>query len=717
MLEQALAGARSEGRLELLETEAMAVAESLGIAFPRHAIAQRPRDVESQLARLEGDRVVVKALAPGLIHKTDAGLVRVVPREEAAAAAADLAGAVADLRGLLLTEFIPHPEGPGFELLVGVRRTPDFGPVITVGLGGVWADLLTAVPPIVFIDDAAGAVAGARLGSLLTDGHRGLPPPVERDRLVAFLDELGSRLVLLPDDVAEVECNPVVFVSGVAIALDAAARLAPRPAAAPPRPLDKMHHLLEPSSIALIGVSESMNPGRIILDNVLRAGFDPDRVVVVKPGLDGIAGCRCVPDLGALDPVDLLVLSVAAPQVPGLMDEVVSRRLAEAVILVPGGIGEREGSETLADAVSAAIASSRTAPWRGPLVNGGNSMGITSVPGEYDTLFIPADRLATEAQDALPVAVVSQSGAFAIARLGRLPWLRPRYLVTLGNQIDLTVGDFVTHLAGEPEVDVVACYVEGFRPGDGLRFLEGARAVAARGGTVVLYHAGRTGEGARAAAFHTAAVAGDHAVAGALASRSGVVVADSLEDFEDLVMLATLLRNRRVEGPGLGAVSNAGFECVAMADGATGFRLAPFADATESALAGILAAAGVDGIVGVSNPLDLTPMADDAAFADAVLAVLADPSVDVGVVGCVPMTPALGMLAGQIEDPRSLVVRLGEVWARTDSAWVVVVDGGPIYDAAAAELLRRGIPVFRRADRALRSLAAYCSSRLGRHGA
>ena len=101
---------------------------------------------------------------------------------------------------------------------------------------------------------------------------------------------------------------------GRLVALDALGRTAaPAPALPAPRPLARVRNLLEPRSIAVMGVSEKLNPGRIILQNVLREGFDPAAVTVIKPGTEAIDGCRCVPTLDDLPaPVDLLVLSVSA---------------------------------------------------------------------------------------------------------------------------------------------------------------------------------------------------------------------------------------------------------------------------------------------------------------------------------------------------------------------------------------------------------------------
>jgi acyl-CoA synthetase (NDP forming) len=296
--------------------------------------------------------------------------------------------------------------------------------------------------------------------------------------------------------------------------------------------------------------------------------------------------------------------------------------------------------------------------------------------------------------------------------------VNPRYVISVGNQSDLTTADYLTYLADDADVAVFACYIEGFKAGDGQRWLEAARRITAGGRQVVAYRAGRTAVGARATASHTAAVAGEYAVFRALAEQAGVLVAETLADFEALLQLAVRLHGRRVAGTRLGAVSNAGFECVAIADSLGGFRLAEFGAATGDALEALLRRHRLDDVVPVTNPLDLTPIMDDAGYAAAVQAVLADDGVDVAVVGCVPLTGALQTLdAGpghdeDLHDPASLASRLAQLADAQPKAWVAVVDGGPQYDPFAARLLRAGIPTFRSADRAVRLLDRYCRSRL-----
>jgi len=440
---------------------------------------------------------------------------------------------------------------------------------------------------------------------------------------------------------------------------------------------------------------------------------------VIKPGAGEVDGCRAVPGVAALtERVDLLVLSIGAGAAPAALEEIVAAGAAEAVILIPGGLGEREGSEALAGRVASAVAEGRRRG-DGPVVNGGNSMGVRSVPGGYDATFIPGHKSSPQpSAPAVPLAVLSQSGAFAIARLDRLARLRPRYLVTLGNQADLTAGDYLDFWQDDPEVEVFACYLEGFRPGDGARFLETAARIRRRGGVVILYLGGRTPAGAAAAASHTAALAPDHALAGALARDAGVLVASGFDEFEDLLRVAVGLRRKEIGGLGLGVVSNAGFECVAAADHQGPFCFPGFGPSTREVVAEMLAARRLEAVVGVRNPLDLTPITDDAGFVAAVEAVLADPAVDLGLVGAVPLTPALATLPagpGHTEDaaaPGSVGPRLARLFAATGKAWVVVVDGGALYDPLAVLLEAAGVPVFRAADRALHALGAYAGLRL-----
>lgn len=469
----------------------------------------------------------------------------------------------------------------------------------------------------------------------------------------------------------------------------------------------------------MIGVSGRMNPGRRVLRNLIEAGLDRERLWVVKEGAAEVDGCACVPSVAALpEPVDLLVLAVDAAQVPEIVESAIDGGRAESLVVLSGGLGETPGTAGRVEQVRGRLAAARAGAGGGPVVNGGNCLGVRSVPGRTNTLFIPGHKLAFPDRPADPVALISQSGAFAIARASQQPRLNPRYLVTLGNQIDLTVADYLERLSDDPEVELFACYVEGFRPGDGERFFRVAGSIARGGRAVLLYLAGRTAAGAAASASHTAAVAGDREVALALARETGVAVAESLADFDDLLRLAWRLRARPPRGRAVAALSNAGFECVALADNLGRLELAKLAPETLDGLGALLRAHRLEGIVTPRNPLDLTPILADEPFAGAAALCLADPGVDAAVVGCVPLTGALATVPAapehdeDLRSPDAVAARLARLWRETSKPWVVVVDSGPLYDPLAEALDAAEIPVFRTADRALRLLEKWTDWRL-----
>jgi acyl-CoA synthetase (NDP forming) len=344
------------------------------------------------------------------------------------------------------------------------------------------------------------------------------------------------------------------------------------------------------------------------------------------------------------------------------------------------------------------------------------------VPGRYDTLFIPEAKLPRPARQVDPIAFLAGSGAFAVSKSSKLSTLNPVYTISIGNQTDLTAADYIEHLRGDPRVEVIAVYLEGFRPMDGPRFLAAASEITASGRAVILYRGGRTHAGRAAASSHTAAIAGDHVLACALARDAGILVAETLEEFEDLTRLFAAFRGRSVEGLSLGAVTNAGYEAVAIADNLGPFALASFSEATSTALRGVLDRSGLGSIATVHNPLDVTPILDDAGYEEVVRAMLSDPGVDVGIVGCVPLTGALRTLpraesgSEGLGDADGIVTRLVRIAAGCGKPWLAVVDAGPLYDPMARALEEGGVPVFRSADRALHALGRYCGARLERVG-
>lgn len=736
-ISEILQSAKAQGREALFEHEGMALLAELGISLPYYALIQSEEDLQSlDLNCFAGQKLVVKVVSDKILHKSDVGGVLIVDKApealgEAIATITDRFAGYA-IEGVLVAEFVPYDAGLGNELLLGLRYSPDFGPIVSLSQGGIYTEFLAqnfkagtdvAVlsPRLPSPAHMARALDAKAITKLLFGGLRAQKARIDKAVLMQALEgflQLAKDHV--PADISEFEVNPLVVSDGRLVALDALCKLGePVAKAAPAKPLHKLDKLLKPQSVAVIGVSEKSNPGHIIVNNLLREGFDPSKIYVIKKGRDSILGCACVPSVEALpERVDLFVDSVSAEQTPDLLQEIIKFEKAESIVVIPGGLGETAASKPLAARMQKALEDSRASDWQGPLINGGNCLGVRSKPGHFDTMFIPEYKLPPTDGPVAPLAFISQSGALAVARASKLASLNPRYILSIGNQMDLTVGDYLSHLKDDPELQVFACYVEGFKPGDGGKWLDAAAEISASGRTVILYRAGRTAAGQKASASHTASVAGDYTVTRELAKQAGVVVAESLSDFEDLIRTFTLLRDKEVKGPGLGAISNAGFECVGFGDNIRNLHMVDLSDSSLARLADLLEKYKLRGIVEAHNPLDLTPMLGDAGYQEVVQAVLDDPGVDLSIVGCVPLTPALNSLAKgehheDLSRQDSIVGRLAQVFAESRKPWVVVVDGGQDYDAMRYALDAAGVPTFDTADRAMAALEAFYQNRRG----
>ena len=728
-----IATARKKKRQVLLEHEGLALVASLGVKTPHHVLINDESEITKALLSggFSGEKVVLKVVSPDILHKSDVGGIRIIERS-----IKSVKMAVLEMKerfqhqnvvGYLLMEFIPYSSQLGNELLFGMRWTDDFGPIVSLSLGGIYTELIsenvkTGQATAIFSPDMTiKGLENKFFSPLIFGGFRGQKARIKKEKVEntirTFLDFAVKEL---PHNITDLEINPLVVHNGELIALDVLCKLGEnQPVKIAPRPLDKLNKLLKPTSVAVIGVSDKPNPGHIIVKNLLREGFPAEKIWVIKPNREFFAQCPCVPTLSDLPQrVDLLVLSISANQAPGALQEIIDHKLAESVILIPGGVGETEASKPILRKMESSLAESRKTSWRGPLINGGNCLGVRSKPGQYDTMFIPEYKLPPTSGSVSPLAFISQSGALAVARASKLASLNPRYILSIGNQMDLTTGDYLEALEKDEKIEVFACYVEGFKTGDGQKWLRAAKRIYESGRTVILYRAGRTPAGKKASASHTASVAGDYLVTKTLAEQAGVVVAESLSEFEDLVKTFTLLRNKIPTGTSLGAVSNAGFECVAFADNFHHLKIKNYSPHLIEKLDILLQKHRLAGFVEVHNPMDLTPMLRDKGYDEIVGAILDDDGIDAGIVGVVPLTPALQSLPKSENHHEDLSSEKGinnlfvKRFAKSTKPWVVVIDGGKDYDEMAYALIAHGIPTFRTADRAAAALDLFCKQKL-----
>lgn len=772
--------AQEQGRDALFEHETYTLLSKSGAETPpkTYLLTKGSRPSDEELITLPGEKVVLKVISPTIIHKSDVGGVRVVenkadkirsawrrmmyevpetygalieknlshgPEMYRGLTGEQLQQAIArDIRGALMVQYMPpDSEAFGNELIVGIRNTREFGMVISAGLGGTDTELyaerfrkgqaIVAASTAVtggeaFFELFRKTICYKKLAGL-TRGQRRIVTDEQIIECFSSMVALANYYSPVNPDapyvIEELEINPFAFTDYLMVPLDGMCRFRKPGALQAIRPFEKIGHLLNPKSIGIIGVSGSrMNFGRVILSNILANGYDRKNIKIIHPGMEVFEEIKCIPDLRSLETkLDLLVVAVGSEQVPEIVEQVIDNNAAETVMLIAGGMGETGESAGRAAELMVKIKAAHKQEDGGPVFLGGNCLGVISHPGNYDTLFIPKVKLPKQRGDRKRnAAFVSQSGAFMITRFSKRPELDPAYMISVGNQNDLTLGDMLSYLKDDPAIDAIGVYAEGFQDLDGLTFIRAVREAVIAGKDVILYKAGRTPEGKTATSGHTASLAGDYMVCESCVRQAGGIVAQTFSQFEDLLMLSQRLHDKQILGNRLAAASGAGFEAVGMADNILAdesqMKMAVFSETTVEKIRILLKEKNLESLVEVKNPLDINPGADDETHVRVVSHLANDPNVDAVVVGLDPLSPVMRTLSEgeslrySFDDPGSIAKMMPKLVAELAKPVVGVVDGGRLYDPLVDELIANGMAVFRSSDRAVQTLVMYIEGRL-----
>jgi acetyltransferase len=370
----------------------------------------------------------------------------------------------------------------------------------------------------------------------------------------------------------------------------------------------RLNQVLAPASVALVGASSRPKSlGRAILENLRGAGFKGP-LGLVNPHHAELAGLPTVKRLTDLSFVpDLVVITAPAPAIPEIVADAAAFGVAGAVI-VSAGLGHGPGS--LAEAAH------RAARGHGMRLIGPNCLGIMN-----PSIGLNASFAAHSPRDG-NLALISQSGAIAA---GMVDWAAQRAvgfsgIVSIGDQIDVDIADFLDHFALDSHTRAILLYVESIK--DARKFMSAARA-AARVKPIVVVKSGRMAQGARAAATHTGALAGADAVYDAAFRRAGMLRVYDLRELFDCA--ETLGRVRSPAGKRLAILTNGGGIGVLAVDRLVelGGIPAPLAPDIRQRLDAILPPTW-----SAANPVDIVGDADADRYAGALETLLADPHND-----------------------------------------------------------------------------------------
>ena len=439
--------------------------------------------------------------------------------------------------------------------------------------------------------------------------------------------------------------------------------------------------LFAPASIALIGASDRKGSvGDVLAANLLAGGFKGRVMFANAAGrpVHGVAAANSV--AGLPQAPDLAVVATPAAATPGLIAELGARGCRAAVVISAGF----EGEDAECAARRAALLDAAR-PHRLRIV-GPNCLGILSPGAGVNASFARTN------PPAGPLALVAQSGAVAAAALDWAPahGLGFSHLVTLGDSLDVDVGDVLDHLAGDPQAGVILLYVEALR--DARKFMRAARA-AARAKPIILLKGGRSQGGAKAAFSHTRALAGADAVYAAAFRRAGVLQVDGLDELLDTALMAA---SAPLAAPGsLAILTNGGGAGVLASDALdrAGGVLTALTPATQARLRGLLPASGSCG-----NPTDILGDAKPELYGQSLAALLAAPEVEaVLAINC----PTAVADSTQAAEAVIAAAKAQEPSKPVLAAWLgeaSVIEGRDRLNAA-------GIPAYAAAEPAVRAFA------------
>jgi acyl-CoA synthetase (NDP forming) len=426
-------------------------------------------------------------------------------------------------------------------------------------------------------------------------------------------------------------------------------------------PLD-LHRFFHPKSIALIGATDDKRRAGYALFLKVRERGEREGTVVypVNPRLEELDGVKCYPSLAEVPgEVDVAVIMIGDAE-KGLRDAVAKG--AAFAIIFTAGFAEMGEEGAAKERELAEIAREGGVRLFGPNTN----------LNAFETF---------PETDERKLALITQSGhqGRPIAQ-GTDLGIGVAYWAPTGNEADLEFADFVEYFVEQPEVAVVAAYIEGFKSIP--RFREAADAAMAAGKPLVIVKVGRSEPGQRMALAHTGHMTGSDKVTDAFFDQYGVIRVDDLDELLETSGLFT--RTREPESDGLGIYAISGGTGALMADlaGWAGLRMPTLTEETQAQLREL-----IPEYLTVANPVDNGAQTVKSGMNRRLMDVtLADPGV--GILVC----PITGVLPSMSKIVTTDIVDC----YREASKPVIVIWGSPVVDDEGYRILVEGnVPMFR----------------------
>lgn len=437
--------------------------------------------------------------------------------------------------------------------------------------------------------------------------------------------------------------------------------------------------LLYPQSLAVIGASRTQGKvGYEILFNLLASKFQGP-LIPINPTATEILGLKCYPNLSTYgQAVDLAVIAVANSHVKSAVEDCLKIGV-KSICIITAGFKEVNSDGARLEQEIAQMCRKQGVPLVGP-----NCLGLLNTDNNMNASF--AKRMPCKGN----ISVISQSGALCTAILDAAAsrHLGLGKLVSMGNKADLTENDFLRYLSTDNETKVIVGYLESIVSGNA--FIKVAEA-AATCKPVVVFKAGVTQAGVKAASSHTGGLAGADMAYGAAFQRGGVIRAKT---FEELFDYATAFAMQPLpKGNRVAIITNAGGPGIMAADAVeqSGLKVESPGSSLINSLKGKLPAAA-----SLANPIDVLGDADPERYAMAVNAAQDDENIDAIIVILTPQAMTL-----PAETARAI-----SACSKGEKTILVSFMGGEDVMKGREELIAANLPDYPSPERAVAALKA-----------
>jgi 3-hydroxypropionyl-CoA synthetase (ADP-forming) len=605
----------------ITEEQAKQILESYGVRVPAYALVKSADEAVREARRI-GFPLVMKVVSPEILHKTDVGGVKVGVKSEQEVREVfnDMYTRLSSkysIKGILLEQMVPQ----GIEMIVGLQYDEQFGPVIMVGLGGIFTEVLKDVSfrmlPI-SKDDALDMLDELN-GKKILEGFRG-SKPVDKDMLAEALVNIGKLGMDMAAYYDSIDFNPIVVYPNDYVVVDAKIILREKPLDNPisnaKADIRHMEKFFYPRSVAVVGASAT--PGKVgysVLDSIAKHEFKGE-VYPINPTRSEIMGLKAYKSLEDIGkPVDLVVVVVDVLQTPAIMEQA-SRLDIHNILIISGGGKELGGERAEAERKIKELAEKYDMRVIGP-----NCIGMFNAENRLDAAFQGHLRMLRPPLGS--VSFLTQSGTIGISFMESAESFGMSKMISYGNRADVDEADMIWYLAHDPNTKVIGLYVEGF--GDGRKFVNTAKRVIREiGKPIVIWKSGRTQRGAKQAVSHTGSMGGSYAVVRGALKQAGVILVDS---YQELVgTLKALAWQPYARGNRVALVSNGIGPVISAVDHfeRLGLEVAQISESTLKAFKDHYPPTFV-----IGNPMDVTGSATSADYRFAIERFMEDPNVDI----------------------------------------------------------------------------------------